>query len=67
MAPTVPQVLNTIVFYSLFSLNISIKSLFFCFVLFSALDPDLSPDEVEEKERLIAQVLELQNTLDGES
>lgn len=26
----------------------------------------MSPDEVEEKERLIAQVLELQNTLDGE-
>jgi len=30
----------------------------------NSLDPDLSPDEVEEKERLIAQVLELQNTLD---
>jgi len=30
----------------------------------SSLDPDMSPDEVEEKERLIAQVLELQNTLD---
>jgi len=29
-----------------------------------SLDPDMSPDEVEEKERLIAQVLELQNTLD---
>lgn len=29
------------------------------------LDPDISPDEQEEKARLIAQVLELQNTLDG--
>ncbi|XP_060822411.1 short coiled-coil protein B isoform X2 [Bombus pascuorum] len=28
------------------------------------LDPDISPDEQEEKARLIAQVLELQNTLD---
>ncbi|XP_043232893.1 short coiled-coil protein B-like [Amphibalanus amphitrite] len=27
-------------------------------------DPDLSPDEQEEKARLISQVLELQNTLD---
>lgn len=32
---------------------------------FSGLDPDISPDEQEEKARLIAQVLELQNTLDG--
>ncbi|CAG7733501.1 unnamed protein product [Allacma fusca] len=30
----------------------------------SSLDPDVSPDEQEEKARLIAQVLELQNTLD---
>jgi len=30
----------------------------------SPLDPDLSPDEAEEKDRLIVQVLELQNTLD---
>jgi hypothetical protein len=30
------------------------------------LDPDISPDEQEEKARLISQVLELQNTLDGE-
>jgi hypothetical protein len=29
------------------------------------LDPDVSPDEQEEKARLISQVLELQNTLDG--
>lgn len=29
------------------------------------LDPDISPDEQEEKARLISQVLELQNTLDG--
>ena len=29
-----------------------------------SLDPDFSPDEHEEKARLIAQVLELQNTLD---
>ena len=31
----------------------------------AALDTDLSPDEAEEKERLIQQVLELQNTLGG--
>ncbi|XP_023226672.1 short coiled-coil protein B isoform X2 [Centruroides vittatus] len=30
----------------------------------TSLDPDISPDEAEEKARLIAQVLELQNTLD---
>lgn len=30
----------------------------------NSLDPDISPDEVEEKARLISQVLELQNTLD---
>lgn len=30
-----------------------------------SLDPDVSPDEQEEKARLISQVLELQNTLDG--
>lgn len=30
----------------------------------AALDPDMSPDEAEEKARLISQVLELQNTLD---
>lgn len=30
----------------------------------TGLDPDISPDEQEEKARLIAQVLELQNTLD---
>ncbi|KAH9373508.1 hypothetical protein HPB48_003460 [Haemaphysalis longicornis] len=30
----------------------------------TALDPDMSPDEAEEKARLISQVLELQNTLD---
>merc|ERR1711948_183088 len=29
-----------------------------------SLDPDFSPDEQEEKARLISQVLELQNTLD---
>lgn len=29
------------------------------------LDPDSTPDEQQEKARLIAQVLELQNTLDG--
>ena len=32
---------------------------------FKGLDPDISPDEQEEKARLISQVLELQNTLDG--
>lgn len=30
-----------------------------------SLDPDTNPDEQEEKARLISQVLELQNTLDG--
>lgn len=30
------------------------------------LDPDVNQDEEEEKRRLINQVLELQNTLDGE-
>lgn len=29
------------------------------------LDPDVNQDEEEEKRRLINQVLELQNTLDG--
>lgn len=29
-----------------------------------SLDPDMNPDEEEEKHRLISQVLELQNTLD---
>ncbi|XP_046372021.1 short coiled-coil protein B-like [Haliotis rufescens] len=29
-----------------------------------SLDPDINPDEEEEKQRLITQVLELQNTLD---
>ena len=33
---------------------------------YAGLDPDLNPDEEEEKRRLISQVLELQNTLDGE-
>lgn len=32
----------------------------------TGLEPDISPDEQEEKARLIAQVLELQNTLDGQ-
>lgn len=31
----------------------------------SELDTDISPDDKEEKARLISQVLELQNTLDG--
>lgn len=31
----------------------------------SGLEPDINPDEQEEKARLISQVLELQNTLDG--
>lgn len=35
------------------------------FSIFLALDHDLNADESEEKSRLIAQVLELQNTLDG--
>lgn len=35
------------------------------YLLITGLDPDISPDEQEEKARLIAQVLELQNTLDG--
>ena len=33
--------------------------------LFTGLDPDANPDELEEKQRLINQILELQNTLDG--
>ena len=33
--------------------------------IFIGLDPDINPDEEEEKQRLISQVLELQNTLDG--
>ncbi|XP_048772221.1 short coiled-coil protein B-like isoform X2 [Ostrea edulis] len=31
---------------------------------FNILDPDANPDELEEKQRLINQVMELQNTLD---
>lgn len=31
---------------------------------YSSLDPDANPDEEEEKQKLIAQVMELQNTLD---
>lgn len=31
----------------------------------SELDTDINPDDKEEKARLISQVLELQNTLDG--
>ena len=31
------------------------------------MDPDMNPDEAEEKQRLINQVLELQNTLDGKA
>ncbi|KAK6168410.1 hypothetical protein SNE40_020950 [Patella caerulea] len=30
----------------------------------NSLDPDINPDEEEEKQKLITQVLELQNTLD---
>lgn len=33
--------------------------------VFVAFDPDTNPVEEEEKQRLIRQVLELQNTLDG--
>lgn len=33
----------------------------------SSLEPDINPDEQEEKARLISQVLELQNTLDGKN
>ena len=33
--------------------------------VFAGLDPDINPDEEEEKRRRITQVLELQNTLDG--
>ncbi|KAK0168948.1 hypothetical protein PV327_002704 [Microctonus hyperodae] len=33
-------------------------------ICYLGFDPDVSPDEQEEKARLIAQVLELQNTLD---
>lgn len=34
-------------------------------IRFAALGNDLSADETEEKSRLISQILELQNTLDG--
>lgn len=43
---------------------IALRFLFFP-LIFLGLDPDISPDEQEEKARLISQVLELQNTLDG--
>lgn len=33
--------------------------------MYTDFDSDISPDELEEKARLITQVLELQNTLDG--
>ena len=33
--------------------------------LFAGLESDINADEEEEKQRLISQVLELQNTLDG--
>jgi hypothetical protein len=36
------------------------------FDLLLGLDPDANPDDEEEKQRLITQVMELQNTLDGE-
>lgn len=39
------------------------ETLFVGFV--AELDPDVNQDEEEEKRRLINQVLELQNTLDG--
>lgn len=35
--------------------------------VFTGLDPDANPDELEEKQRLINQILELQNTLDGKN
>ena len=38
----------------------------FQFHIQPGMDPDINPDEEEEKRRLINQVLELQNTLDGE-
>lgn len=44
--------------------NLFIGTIFYVGCLLG-LDPDLSPDEQQEKARLIAQVLELQNTLDG--
>lgn len=43
-----------------------LKGLVMCFCCFVGLDQDLSQDEQEEKASRIAQVLELQNTLDGE-
>lgn len=48
-----------------FSFSEYISSLNFVIVLFSGVDSDLNGDEEEEKQRLITQVLELQNTLDG--
>lgn len=41
------------------------NSVLLIYLLYLGLDPDVSPDEQEEKARLISQVLELQNTLDG--
>lgn len=43
-----------------------IGSIIYQYFLYTGLEPDISPDEQEEKARLIAQVLELQNTLDGQ-
>lgn len=42
-----------------------LQSAYFHSLNLAGLEPDMSPDEQEEKARLIAQVLELQNTLDG--
>lgn len=36
-------------------------------VVLAGLDPDMTTEDVEEKARLISQVMELQNTLDGEN
>jgi hypothetical protein len=55
------------------SLNETDLNIWYCYkfnlkyscIRFTGLDPDISPDEQEEKARLISQVLELQNTLDG--
>lgn len=59
---------QTVIFIIHYPLSISQSRLItFDYDVFTGLDPDVSPDEQEEKARLISQVLELQNTLDGES
>ena len=59
------NICETIPLYVFLILSISLNYIWSIHVWFTGLDPDISPDEQEEKARLISQVLELQNTLDG--